>query len=71
MVEVGNRDGAVRIGSPTHRQVAARDQHEIAVQDAVRAHLAAAEDRGVVAMVGADLVQQLTHGEEFANGANK
>jgi hypothetical protein len=45
-------------------------KYQIAVQDAAGADAAAAVNRSVIGVVGADLIQQFSHGEELAYGAD-
>ena len=71
MVVIGDGDSAVGVGPATHRKVARCLEYQIAMQDTRAIYGALAVNRGVVAVVGADLIQQLSHGEDLAHGADE
>lgn len=71
MVEVGQCETAIRIGSPAHRHIAAGYQYQVAAQLSPCVDRAAPVHRRAKGKVGTQRVEQHPDREQFAHGADQ
>jgi hypothetical protein len=71
VVEVGDGKRPVRFGAPAHREVAARDENQVALERAGRVHRALPVDRRDEAVLRAQLVERHADRKELAHGCDQ